>query len=75
MSRVKGKSDLNDFTLAAQACLPIISAVLVEIKNQRYCERCFLIIDLPTNVASHKACCNYCCIFVSLACKKLVHLT
>ncbi|RYR09883.1 hypothetical protein Ahy_B05g078310 [Arachis hypogaea] len=32
--RVKGKSNVHDFILAAQACIPIISAVLVEIKNQ-----------------------------------------
>ncbi|KAF7806855.1 5'-nucleotidase surE [Senna tora] len=51
---VKGKSDLHDFTLAAQACLPIISSALVEIKNQRYNQRCFLNIDVPTNVDSHK---------------------
>ncbi|XLR15790.1 hypothetical protein S83_043728, partial [Arachis hypogaea] len=31
---VKGKSNVHDFILAAQACIPIISAVLVEIKNQ-----------------------------------------
>ncbi|RYR26827.1 hypothetical protein Ahy_B02g061135 [Arachis hypogaea] len=32
--RIKGKSNVHDFILAAQACIPIISAVLVEIKNQ-----------------------------------------
>ncbi|XP_027361426.1 uncharacterized protein LOC113869340 isoform X2 [Abrus precatorius] len=51
---VKGKSDIHDFTLAAQVCIPIISAVLVEIKNQSYPNRCFLNIDVPNNVASHK---------------------
>ncbi|KAI9114826.1 hypothetical protein K1719_013839 [Acacia pycnantha] len=51
---VRGKSNVNDFSLAAQACLPIISAVLVEIKNQRYPQRFFLNVDLPANVADHK---------------------
>ncbi|KAK7308059.1 hypothetical protein VNO77_41650 [Canavalia gladiata] len=51
---VKGKSNLHDFTLAAQACIPIISAVLVEIKNQSYPSGCFLNIDVPNNVANHK---------------------
>ncbi|KAI9089737.1 hypothetical protein K1719_029030 [Acacia pycnantha] len=51
---VKGKSDPHDFILSAQECLPIISAILVEIKNQRYVRRCFLNVDVPTNVAAHK---------------------
>ncbi|XP_061354505.1 uncharacterized protein LOC133299098 [Gastrolobium bilobum] len=51
---IKGKSSLHDFTLAAQACIPIISAVLVEIKNQSYPQKCFLNIDVPTNAANHK---------------------
>lgn len=51
---VKGRSNLNDFTLAAQACLPIISALLVDIKNQRYPQKCFLNIDVPSNVANQK---------------------
>ncbi|KAF7837288.1 survival protein SurE-like phosphatase/nucleotidase [Senna tora] len=51
---VRGKSNVHDFTLAAEACVPIISAVLVEIKNQRHPQRCFLNIDVPANVADHK---------------------
>ncbi|PON80084.1 Survival protein SurE-like phosphatase/nucleotidase [Parasponia andersonii] len=51
---VAGKSNINDFTLSAEAILPIIDAVLVEIKNQTYPQRCFLNIDLPTSVANHK---------------------
>jgi len=31
----KGTSNLHNFTLAAQACIPMISALLVDIKNQR----------------------------------------
>lgn len=52
--RVEGKSHINDFTLAAEACLPIINAILVEIKNKNYPQRCFLNVDLPTNVANNK---------------------
>ncbi|POO02184.1 Survival protein SurE-like phosphatase/nucleotidase [Trema orientale] len=51
---VAGKSNINDYTLSAEAILPIIDAVLVEVKNQTYPRRCFLNIDLPTNVANHK---------------------
>lgn len=51
---VGGTSSMNDFTLAAEACLPIISAVLVEIKNKTYPRKCFLNVDLPTNVLNHK---------------------
>ncbi|XP_047317163.1 5'-nucleotidase SurE [Impatiens glandulifera] len=49
-----GKSKDDDFTLAAQACLPIIGAILADIKNKTYPTNCFLNIDLPTNVENHK---------------------
>ena len=52
--RVAGKSHINDFTLSAEACLPIIDAILLEVKNRAYPQRCFLNIDLPTNVSNHK---------------------
>lgn len=51
---VGGKSTTHDYTLAAEACLPIIKAVLAEIRNQAYPKGCFLNVDLPANVASHK---------------------
>ncbi|CAK9150853.1 unnamed protein product, partial [Ilex paraguariensis] len=51
---IGGRSNINDFTLAAEACLPIISAILAEIKNKSYPLGCFLNIDLPTNVPNHK---------------------
>ncbi|XP_071716425.1 uncharacterized protein [Rutidosis leptorrhynchoides] len=51
---VGGVSSINDFTLAAEACLPIISAILIEIKNKNYPHKCFLNIDLPTNILNHK---------------------
>ncbi|KAL2463822.1 Survival protein SurE-like phosphatase/nucleotidase [Forsythia ovata] len=49
-----GRSNVNDFILAAEACLPIISAILVEIKKKTYPQNCFLNIDVPTNVVCHK---------------------
>ena len=52
--RVGGKSSVDDYTLAAEACLPIISAILAEIRNQAYPQKCFLNIDLPTDVANNK---------------------
>ncbi|XP_058193185.1 uncharacterized protein LOC131310279 [Rhododendron vialii] len=51
---VRGTSTIRDFTLAAEACLPIIYAILAEIKNKTYPNTCFLNIDLPTNVVIHK---------------------
>ncbi|PIA31789.1 hypothetical protein AQUCO_04900223v1 [Aquilegia coerulea] len=51
-----GRSTIQDFKLGAEACLPLLNAVLTEIKNKTYPEaqRCFLNIDLPTNIANHK---------------------
>lgn len=57
--RVGGKSSVDDYTLAAEACLPIISAILAEIRNQTYPQKCFLNIDLPTDVANNKVNPNY----------------
>ncbi|XP_024931219.2 uncharacterized protein LOC107423200 isoform X2 [Ziziphus jujuba] len=51
---VGGVSCNEDYKLSAEACLPIINAILVDIKNQSYPQRCFLNIDLPVNVANHK---------------------
>jgi 5'-nucleotidase len=47
-------SNINDFDLAAEACLPIINSVFCEIKNKTYPESCFLNINLPTSVVNHK---------------------
>lgn len=52
---------MQDFTLAAEACLPIIGSILSEIKKSSYPRKCFLNIDLPTDVANHKV--RGCCIF------------
>ncbi|XVF63120.1 hypothetical protein PTKIN_Ptkin09bG0063300 [Pterospermum kingtungense] len=51
---VGGKSSVDDYTLAAEACLPIFSAIVAEIKNKSYPLRGFLNIDLPTDIANHK---------------------
>ncbi|MCD7455063.1 hypothetical protein HAX54_026940 [Datura stramonium] len=48
------KSNVDDFTLAAEACIPIITAILDEIKNKTYRHNCFLTIDVPTDVTNHK---------------------
>ncbi|KAK1395241.1 Survival protein SurE-like phosphatase/nucleotidase [Heracleum sosnowskyi] len=50
----RGMSSLNDFTLAAEACLPILSAIFVEIRKSNYFQKCFLNINLPTDVKNHK---------------------
>ncbi|KAB2012105.1 hypothetical protein ES319_D09G065600v1 [Gossypium barbadense] len=51
---VGGKSSVDDYTLAAEACLPIFRAILSEIKNKSYPLNGFLNIDLPTDIANHK---------------------
>ncbi|KAJ7980049.1 5'-nucleotidase surE [Quillaja saponaria] len=51
---VERKSNIHDFTLAAEACKPIINAVLLEVNNQSYPQKCFLNVEVPTNVANHK---------------------
>ncbi|XP_038702349.1 5'-nucleotidase SurE-like [Tripterygium wilfordii] len=51
---VGGKSSVQDYSIAAEACLPIINVVLTEIKNQTYPLGCFLNVDFPTDVANHK---------------------
>ncbi|KAK8681055.1 hypothetical protein V6N13_053462 [Hibiscus sabdariffa] len=51
---VGGKSSVDDYKLAAEACLPIFSAILAEIKNKSYPLRGFLNIDLPTDITNHK---------------------
>ncbi|KAJ8768335.1 hypothetical protein K2173_021488 [Erythroxylum novogranatense] len=51
---IGGKSHTQDFTLAAEACLPIISAVMTQIKDQTYPSGCFLNLDVPTDVVNHK---------------------
>ncbi|XP_030456779.1 uncharacterized protein LOC115677704 [Syzygium oleosum] len=51
---VGGTSSVQDFTFAAEACLPIIGSILSEIKKSSYPRKCFLNIDLPTDVANHK---------------------
>ncbi|KAG8483212.1 hypothetical protein CXB51_022113 [Gossypium anomalum] len=49
-----GKSSVDDYTLAAEACLPIFRAILTDIKNKSYPLNGFLNIDLPTDIANHK---------------------
>lgn len=63
-SRVAGKSNIQDFKLSAEACRPMIGAVVAEIKNQRYPERCFLNIDLPADVVNHKVNFKLACMYL-----------
>ncbi|KAK1368053.1 hypothetical protein POM88_034145 [Heracleum sosnowskyi] len=53
-ARIGGKSTVKDFKLAAEACLPIINAILADVRNKKYPQKCFLNIDLPTDVLNHK---------------------
>lgn len=52
--RVGGKSTVKDYKLAAEACLPIINAILADVRKKIYPQKCFLNIDLPTDVLNHK---------------------
>ncbi|XVF63121.1 hypothetical protein PTKIN_Ptkin09bG0063400 [Pterospermum kingtungense] len=52
--RLDAKTKTNDYEAAAKACLPLIRAILTEIKNQTYPQGCFLNIDLPRDLANHK---------------------
>ena len=54
LSRKYGDINVNDFILAAQACLPIIDGIINAIKNKTNPKKCFLNIDLPTDIANHK---------------------
>ncbi|CAN6916260.1 unnamed protein product [Brassica oleracea] len=49
-----GDINVNDFILVAQACLPIINGIIHAIKNKTHPKKCFLNIDLPTDIANHK---------------------
>ncbi|KAK1382985.1 hypothetical protein POM88_020720 [Heracleum sosnowskyi] len=51
---IGGKSTVKDFKLAAEACLPIINAILADVRNKKYPQKCFLNIDLPTDVLNQK---------------------
>ena len=53
-SRVGGKSTVKDYKLAVGACLPVINAILADTKNKTYPLKCFLNIDLPTDVLNLK---------------------
>ncbi|KAM0888414.1 hypothetical protein ACQ4PT_028365 [Festuca glaucescens] len=51
---VAGKSSVNDLKVAAEVCMPLINAVMVEIKNGTYPKGSFLNIDVPTDAGHHK---------------------
>lgn len=51
---IRGRSNPEDLKLAAEACMPIIHAVLTELKNKTFPEGSFLNIDVPTDVVNHK---------------------
>ncbi|CAH9071914.1 unnamed protein product [Cuscuta epithymum] len=51
---IRGKSNFNHFTLAAEACVPIILSILADIESKAYPKNCFLNIVVPTDVQKHK---------------------
>ncbi|KAK4370518.1 hypothetical protein RND71_009993 [Anisodus tanguticus] len=48
------KLNIDDFILSAEACMPIITAILAGIKNKTYPQNCFLNINVPREVGNHK---------------------
>lgn len=60
--RVGGKSKVDDYALAAEACLPIIGAILDRIRNHSYPNGSFLNVDLPADIANHKVNFTNCCL-------------
>ncbi|KAF3669109.1 putative 5'-nucleotidase SurE-like [Capsicum annuum] len=48
------KLNVDDFTLCAEASIPIITAMLAEIANKTYPQNCFLNINVPREVANNK---------------------
>ncbi|XP_057773731.1 LOW QUALITY PROTEIN: uncharacterized protein LOC130993027 [Salvia miltiorrhiza] len=49
-----GRRNVDEFALAAEACLPIISGMLDEIKKNTYPRNSFLNINVPADVVNHK---------------------
>lgn len=45
---------MQDFIQAAKVCLPIIIAVMTEIRNNAFPQGCFLDIEIPNDVKNHK---------------------
>lgn len=51
---MQGKSDVNHFIVGAQACLPIINAILADVRMNTYLRKSFLNINLPADIANNK---------------------
>ncbi|KAJ3705466.1 hypothetical protein LUZ61_009171 [Rhynchospora tenuis] len=51
---VGSKSTVDDLKLAAEACMPLINAVVYEVKNKSFPEGCFFNVDVPTDVSHFK---------------------
>lgn len=51
---VAGRSSVNDLKVSAEVCMPLINAIVTEIKNGTYPQGSFLNVDVPTDAAHHK---------------------
>ncbi|RWR72649.1 Survival protein SurE-like protein phosphatase/nucleotidase [Cinnamomum micranthum f. kanehirae] len=51
---VGGKSSVDDFKIGAQACIPIINALLTDMRNGTYHRGSFLNINLPADILHYK---------------------
>lgn len=52
--RVAAQSSVNDLKVSAEVCMPLINAVISEIKKGTYIHGSFLNVDVPTDSAHHK---------------------
>jgi hypothetical protein len=52
--RVAGRSSVNELKVSAEVCMPLINAIVTEIKNGTYPQGSFLNVDVPTDAAHHK---------------------
>ncbi|XP_066396932.1 LOW QUALITY PROTEIN: uncharacterized protein [Miscanthus floridulus] len=51
---VAGRSSVSDLKVSAEVCMPLINAIVTEIKNGTYPQGSFLNVDVPTDAAHHK---------------------
>ncbi|TVU41366.1 hypothetical protein EJB05_14874 [Eragrostis curvula] len=51
---VAGQSSVDDLKVSAEVCMPLIHAIMAEIKNGTYIQGSFLNVDVPTDATHHK---------------------
>lgn len=62
-----GRRNVDEFSLSAEACLPIISGILAEIRKNTYPRNSFLNINIPADVVNHKVILDLLCNFLTIS--------